>query len=595
MNNRSFVVACSAVMSAGLIGYGQAAAPASSGRSGPGSSAETGGARTAVRARTAPAPGQRTAHDRDLRGRRACPAQPLLRLVPQRESQVRQRPARRRRPQADPRQPRHRETPRPRRHLGARRPQDARRHDASGRRAAAGSRHLQVDDSRGSRTSWIAPRPPTRRPPDCTASIAPSTPTSSATCWGSTSTRASTCRTTTRRTASTTSRAPWGFPRRWSRPTSRRQEKSAVWPWASRRRRRWSSTARRKTRRRTTTSKDCRLAPAAGCCVSHVFPSDGEYTVTVTPIFGDNMSPTGFGSVPCEKLLVLLDSERLELLDWQGGGRFGVDAAQLRRRGRGGRGRGAAAGADGAAGQQVLRPVRAVPGLGMAPRRQPAVRAALPVLRRQPEPAGGRCRGGRAWRDAEDDGPLQDDGGTAYGGRDVPADEFRAAARSRPAFHARHAANRADAGLHVLSACRHGPHRRSVQRRTRQGLAEPPQDFRLHADGRRRRNGLRAQDHHQPRQARLPPSGRRRRRQHADGLLSGRQEGRHLRRRHRDGARARPRLAEVHLPDRSRAGRARGRAVLSPERSRSRLASVVLPLEHDSRRRAARRSPARDV
>src|SRR6185295_3962084 len=54
-----------------------------------------------------------------------------------------------------------------------------------------------------------------------------------------------------------------------------------------------------------------------GMIVKHVFPSDGEYTVTVTPIFGDNMSPTGFGSVPCEKLLVLLDRERIDLLDWQ--------------------------------------------------------------------------------------------------------------------------------------------------------------------------------------------------------------------------------------------------------------------------------------
>jgi len=53
----------------------------------------------------------------------------------------------------------------------------------------------------------------------------------------------------------------------------------------------------------------------------HVFPSDGEYQITITPIFGDNMSPTGFGSVPCEKLEVLLDGERIALLDWQGGGR----------------------------------------------------------------------------------------------------------------------------------------------------------------------------------------------------------------------------------------------------------------------------------
>jgi hypothetical protein len=58
-----------------------------------------------------------------------------------------------------------------------------------------------------------------------------------------------------------------------------------------------------------------------GMLIPHVFPSDGEYTLTVTPIFGDNMSPTGFGSVPCEKLEVLLDSERVQMIDWQGGGR----------------------------------------------------------------------------------------------------------------------------------------------------------------------------------------------------------------------------------------------------------------------------------
>ena len=64
------------------------------------------------------------------------------------------------------------------------------------------------------------------------------------------------------------------------------------------------------------------------CSSSHVFPSDGEYTVTITPIFGDNMTPTGFGSVPCERLEVSLDGERLELLDWKGGGR--QDAAVCR-------------------------------------------------------------------------------------------------------------------------------------------------------------------------------------------------------------------------------------------------------------------------
>jgi hypothetical protein len=88
-----------------------------------------------------------------------------------------------------------------------------------------------------------------------------------------------------------------------------------------------------------------------GMLVSHVFPSDGEYTVTVTPIFGDNMSPTGFGSVPCEKIEVLLDGQLVELLDWQGGGRFGVAPANCGGAGgRGGqRGRGAAAPAAGQA------------------------------------------------------------------------------------------------------------------------------------------------------------------------------------------------------------------------------------------------------
>ena len=58
-----------------------------------------------------------------------------------------------------------------------------------------------------------------------------------------------------------------------------------------------------------------------GMLVPHTFPSNGEYTLTVTPIFGDNMSPTGFGSVPCEQLEILLDGERLGLMNWQGGGR----------------------------------------------------------------------------------------------------------------------------------------------------------------------------------------------------------------------------------------------------------------------------------
>ncbi|HTI40815.1 MAG TPA: DUF1592 domain-containing protein [Vicinamibacterales bacterium] len=58
-----------------------------------------------------------------------------------------------------------------------------------------------------------------------------------------------------------------------------------------------------------------------GLLVQHLFPSDGDYTITVTPIFGDNMTPIGFGSVPCEQLEFLLDDQRLALVDWNGGGR----------------------------------------------------------------------------------------------------------------------------------------------------------------------------------------------------------------------------------------------------------------------------------
>ncbi len=203
-----------------------------------------------------------------------------------------------------------------------------------------------------------------------------------------------------------------------------------------------------------------------GMLVNHEFPSDGEYTITVTPIFGDNMSPTGFGSVPCEKLEVILDGERLELLDWQGGGRFGVPTPNC------GRGRGAAA---------------PRPGCGSGSRR-----------RVQPQ------------RGAQDDRPLQDDGRSACGRRDVPADQLRAAARPRSALPARHAADRADAGFHVLPACRNGADRRALQRDRREGFAEPPEGVRVPPGERRRGNGVRPAHRHRG-SSLAPIAGRRRR------------------------------------------------------------------------------------
>jgi hypothetical protein len=54
-----------------------------------------------------------------------------------------------------------------------------------------------------------------------------------------------------------------------------------------------------------------------GMLVNHVFPSDGEYTIAIIPIFGDNMSPQGFGTITNEKIQVLLDGQRVQLLNWQ--------------------------------------------------------------------------------------------------------------------------------------------------------------------------------------------------------------------------------------------------------------------------------------
>jgi hypothetical protein len=116
-----------------------------------------------------------------------------------------------------------------------------------------------------------------------------------------------------------------------------------------------------------------------GMLVSHVFPSDGEYTVTVTPIFGDNMSPTGFGSVPCEKLLVMLDGERLDLLDWQGGGRFGVTPPNCSG-GRGSRGRTGAAAASQPSAEGATASKRSAGAAPDAARGAAAARGATPKM-----------------------------------------------------------------------------------------------------------------------------------------------------------------------------------------------------------------------
>jgi len=109
-----------------------------------------------------------------------------------------------------------------------------------------------------------------------------------------------------------------------------------------------------------------------GVLLPYIFPSEGEYIVTITPIFGDNMSPTGFGSVECEKVEVLLDGERIQLIDWQGG------------RGGGGNNCGGAPGGNRGGGNR-----------GGANRGGGAAAAGGPTAAGAPGPAGqGRGRGG---------------------------------------------------------------------------------------------------------------------------------------------------------------------------------------------------------
>ena len=60
-----------------------------------------------------------------------------------------------------------------------------------------------------------------------------------------------------------------------------------------------------------------------GIVVEHIFPSDGEYVLSTLPVMGDNGVTASFGSVSGEKLLVLLNGERVDLIDW--GWRRGPD------------------------------------------------------------------------------------------------------------------------------------------------------------------------------------------------------------------------------------------------------------------------------
>ena len=181
-----------------------------------------------------------------------------------------------------------------------------------------------------------------------------------------------------------------------------------------------------------------------GMLVPHMFPSDGEYTLTVTPIFGDNMSP-----------------DRLRL----GAVRADRDAARRR-----------AAAADGLAGRRPHA------------RRPTAARAAT----RPGGPRGGGSPGPEAFFGGRGGTPMRvrfkTTAGTHMVGATFLATNFAPLLDLDQALPALHGADRADARLHVLPARRHDPHRGAVRRHAGHGLAEPPQDLRLHAEDGRRGN-----------------------------------------------------------------------------------------------------------
>ena len=214
-----------------------------------------------------------------------------------------------------------------------------------------------------------------------------------------------------------------------------------------------------------------------GMLVSHVFPSDGEYTLTVTPIFGDNMSPTGFGSVPCERLSMLLDGEELSLINWQGGGRNQPTNC-------GNRGRGAGpAGPIGGGGQS-------------GPEAFFGGRGGTPMRIRFKTTAGGHTIGATFL--ATNFAPLLD----------LDKHFMRSTVQTGPT-----------PGLHILPARRDHAHRGPVQRHGGEGFSEPPQDLHVHAEGGSRGNRVRAAHRQQPRDVCVPQAGNAGRRRSPDGVL----------------------------------------------------------------------------
>ena len=206
--------------------------------------------------------------------------------------------------------------------------------------------------------------------------------------------------------------------------------------------------------------------------VPHTFPSDGEYTVTVTPIFGDNMSPTGFGSVPCERIEMLLDGKRLSIQNWQGGGRNTPTNC---------------------AGSAAARPAPQAAHAAQAP--ATAAAAGFGFGRNAPPM---RVR-------------FKTTAGTHMVGATFPATNLAPGLDLDKHFHALDGADGPDAWLHLLPARRHDSHRRTRstrrRRRTRRAAARSSSARRRRRPKRRRARAASSRT-----SRRMASAGRRRRR-----------------------------------------------------------------------------------
>ena len=136
-------------------------------------------------------------------------------------------------------------------------------------------------------------------------------------------------------------------------------------------------------------------------------------------------------------------------------------------------------------------------------------------------------------------------------------------------------------------------HHRPLQRHGHRIDPEPEEGVRLPSGGAGRGSAVRPPHRLDAGAPGVPPATGAGRRGHADGLLSRGARGRRLRDRHPARGGAHPGRAQVRLPHRARAGGRGGRADLRHQRPRPGLAALVLPLELDSGRSAARPGRAR--